>query len=236
MQTLTRPSYSPTNNNTGDSQALRVAVLAVILFALSGLITGFAFGAFVHFSPTRTASSPTSINTTQQKTGGTTPVTTPQTNPQSLGLPLIQSYSYNEIANGTTIYKVVVQVTNQRNGPLAAGKALSVSGITCKLWLVQRIPDKKALNIPTSTLKNVQAIQSPITGYINDRPVSEISGLNFDPTTSQTQLSNTKGQATWQYQISPSVAPGNYDLVALTDWDGVHFNWSWYNIVISQAN
>lgn len=210
--------------------------MAIILFALSGLITGFAFGAFVHFSPVRTASSPTSINTSQQKTGGTTPVTTPKVTPQSLGLPLIKSYSYNEIANGTTVYTVVVQVTDQKQGPLAAGTALPDSGITCKLWLVQRIPEKKSFNIPTSTLKNIQTIQNPITGYVNNHPVSEVSGLNFDPTTAQTQLSNTKGQVTWQYQVSPSVASGDYDLVVLTDWDGVHFNWSWYNIVISQAN
>ncbi len=236
MQTLTRPSYSPTHNNTGDSQALRVAVLAVILFALSGLITGFAFGAFVHFSPTKTNNPTTSINTSQQKTGGTTPGTTPQVKPVALGLPLLKPYSYSETADGATWYSATVQITDTKHGLYSWGNPYSASGVTCKLWLVQHFPDKAKFDIPLSTRQNISELENPITGTVNNHSVSEVSGLNFDPSTPQTQLCHTNGQATWKYQVSPSVTAGKYDLIVLTDWDGKVSNWSWYDITINQAS
>lgn len=236
MQTLTRPSFSPTNNNTGDSQALRVAVMAAILFALSGLITGFAFGAFVHFSPAKTNNPTTSINTSQQKTGSTAPVTTPQVKPVAIGLPLLKPYSYSETADGATWYSATVQVTDITKGLYSWGNSYSASGITCKLWLVQHFPDNAKFGIPLSIRQNIQAIPGPITGTVNNQSFPEISGLNFDPNTPQTQLCHTNGQATWKYQVSPSVKAGKYDLVVLTDWDGKVSNWSWYDIKVTQAS
>lgn len=235
MQTLTRPNYSPASrSNPGNSQAVRVAVLAVILFALSGLITGFAFGAFVHLSPAKTASSPTNITTAQQNTGNTTTATTKKVRVVPLGFPSLQSYAYNEIADGTTVYSATLQATDKRNGN-TWGNPEHASGITCKLWLVHHFSDKGVLDIPLSTLQNIQSLQNPITGQVNGRAYPEISALNFNGM-SQTQTSNASGQATWKYTVSPSVKAGNYYLVALTDWDGKAFNWSWYDITIKQAD
>lgn len=238
MQTLTRPDYSPARSNPGDSQALKVAMMAVMLFALSGLITGFAFGAFVHFSPAKSPNSTNGITTTQQNTGSTTNATPQKAKPVPLGLPLLKGYSYSEIANGTTYYSASVQVTDAKTpkGVYTWGNPLSASGITCKLWLVQRIPPKKILNIPSSTRGNIQSLQNPITGQVGDRSFAEITGLSFDPSTPQTQNCNASGQATWKYQVSQSVTAGNYDLVVLTDWAGKISNWSWYNITINQAD
>ncbi len=231
MQTLTKPSYSPTHNNTGDSQALRVAVLAVILFALSGLITGFAFGAFVHFSPARTTSSPTSINTSQQKTGsGTTPTTVPKINPKPLGVPLTTISAYTEIADGSTSYTVKTQVTDQTNGTASAGKQLQASGITCKLWLTK---DKNVTPMLTANNnqipRSIDALAQPFRDEIQ-------GGLNFAPNTPQTQMCNSSGQASWNYTINPSLKPGHYTLAVITDWDGQHYNWGWQYITITQAS
>ncbi|HLI07562.1 MAG TPA: hypothetical protein VKV40_13410 [Ktedonobacteraceae bacterium] len=235
MQTLTRPNYSPTNSNPTDAQALRVAVLAVILFALSGLITGFAFGAFVHFSPARKASTTTNITTVQQKTGNKTPVATQTVQVQALGWPIMTLSSYIEKADNNTPYSVSIQVTDKKKGN-TWGNPLPASGITCKLWLVQRIPSKKTLDIPFSILQNTQSLQSPITGQVGGQPYPEISGLSFNPGMPQVQLSKPGGQVTWKYQVSQSIKAGNYDLVALTDWDGKAFNWSWVNIEITDAD
>ena len=233
MQTLTRPNYSPvTKSNPGDSQAVRVAVLAFILFALSGLIIGFAFGAFVHFSPAKTANSTTNITTIQQKTGNT-PVVTKKVHVVPLGFPSLQSYTYSEVAGGTTVYSATLQATDKSKGN-SWGNPVHASGITCKLWLVHHFA-KGALNIPLSALQNIQSLQNPITGQVNGRAYPEVSALNFDGT-SQTQTCNANGQATWKYTVSQSVKAGNYYLVALTDWNGQAFNWSWYDITIKQAN
>ena len=40
----------------------------------------------------------------------------------------------------------------------------------------------------------------------------------------------------WNYTVAQSVDPGTYYLMVLTDWDGVHFNWSWVNMTIKKAN
>lgn len=234
MQTLTRPDYPPASrSNPGASQAVRVAVLAVILFALSGLITGFAFGAFVHFSPTKTASSTTNVSTIQQNTGNTTTATTKKVHVVPLGFPSLQTYTYSEVANGTTVYSATLQATDKSKGN-TWGNPEHASGITCKLWLVHHF-SKGILNIPLSTLQNIQSLQNPITGQVNGRSYPEVSALNFDGT-SQTQTCNASGQATWKYTVSQSVKAGNYYMVALTDWDGKAFNWSWYDITIKQAD
>ena len=149
---------------------------------------------------------------------------------------MLKGYSYSEIANGTTSYSATVQVTDTSKGLVSWGNAKPVSGITCKLWLVKRIPQNKVFTIPASTRGNVQSLQNPITGQVNDQSFPEIPGLSFASNTSQTQVSNGEGQVTWKYHGSPSVKAGNYDLVILTDWSGKTSNWSWYDITIQRAD
>jgi hypothetical protein len=230
MQTLTRPNYSPANSNTTDSQALRVAVLAVILFALSGLITGFAFGAFVHFSPAKTSNATNNITTIQQKTGSATPIVTRKANPIPLGVPSTLSSSYIETADGSTVYNVKTQVTDQANGVATQGKALQASGITCKLWLTK---DK---NVTDMLKENNYQIPKSVTALQQPFPDEVQGGLVFANNTPQTQMCNSSGQASWSYTINPSVKSGRYTLAVITDWDGQHFNWGWVYITIKQTN
>ncbi len=129
-------------------------------------------------------------------------------------------------ADGTS-YTLMTQAINAQNKPVHA------TDITCKLWLVKRIPTGTILDIPISVLKNVNTIPNPIVGSVNGRTFEEVDGLNFDNSTPQTHLCNANGQFTWKYQLSSSVDSGAYDLVVLTDWNGEFYNWAWINIEVS---
>ena len=134
--------------------------------------------------------------------------------------------SFVQKADGTT-YTLMTQAINAQNKPVHA------SDITCKLWLVHRIPDHIILDIPFSILKDVNAVSNPIPGTVNGRSFDEVvNGLNFDSSTPQTHFCNANGQFTWKYQLASSGEPGDYDLVVLTDWNGFYYNWAWINIDI----
>lgn len=228
MQTLTRPG--PVNINTGSSQTNTVTFVAVILFALSGLITGFAFGAFVHLSPAKTSGQNTNLVIKKQKTGDTTPAVVKTVQPVvPLGWPSITASVYTQIANGSTVYTTSVQVTDQSKGQ-ASGNAVHASGITCKIWLAK---DK---NINAMLREDNYKIPRTVSALNQPFPDEVPGGLNFATNTPQTQTCDANGTATWNYTISPTVAPGSYNLAAITDWDGKHYNWSWTIITIKQAS
>jgi len=207
------------NNVNGPSRS--IAVLAIILFALSGLISGFAVGGFLH---SRLGQSGTSGAGTTSEGQATKPPASHTSQPTALEYPSVDSYSTIERANGTTYTLTAHAISKQNN--------VNLSGITCKLWLVQRIPATKILEFQNSTLEDVNSIQSLITGSVDGRQFKEVNGLNFDSSTPQTHFCNANGQITWKYQVATSVDSGEYDLVVLTDWNGVRYSWSWRDIDI----
>ena len=229
MQTLTRPSFSPTSTSSRDSQARTIAVIAVMLFALSGLITGFAFGAFVHFAPPKTSNPTTGTTSIVQKSGDTTPTATKIVQPAvPLGWPEIIPSAYTQIADGSTSYSVKVQVTDQSKGQ-AIGKAIQASGITCKIWLTNKPTINTVLKANNNAIpRSINTLQQPF-------PDEAQGGLVFS-TDAQAQMCNANGQATWHYTLSPSLDPGSYLLAAITDWNGTHYNWSWVTITIKKAS
>ncbi len=202
------------------SQARTITLFAILLFALSGLVSGFAVGAF---GPPGTAQRSTvTPGTTSivQKIETHTPTVTAKARP--LGFPVIDQFSNPELANGTTIYSLSAHAVDQSIDK-GHGKAIHTAGITCRLWLIPVTQDPH--NIPSDRLKSPDTLQSiPFPG--------EVTGLIFDATTPQTQPCNASGQGIWRYQVSTSVTPGMYYLVVLTDWKGIHFNWSWIQLKI----
>jgi hypothetical protein len=216
----TLPAQRPTNNINGPSRS--IAVLAVILFALAGLMSGFAVGGFIHSKSGLSSTTGTSGTTSE---GQTTKSSSPPSHPVRLGFPQMNLSNDIQKADGTT-YTLTTQAINSQSQPVHA------SGITCKLWLVRRIPEGTILDIPISILKDVNAISNPIPGTVNGLSFNEVDGLNFDNSTPQTHLCNANGQFTWKYQLSSAVASGAYNLVVLTDWQGAYYNWAWINIVI----
>ncbi len=237
MQTITRERTTGAGSaNHASSPSQSIAIVAIILFALSGLISGFAIGAFIH---------PPKSSLTGANTSGTTPpiaeqspVTTrvshtPKTVP--LGWPVIEYFNNTETADGSTTYTFSAYPVDQ-SVDTGHGKQVYASGITCKAWLIQRIPGTSHLSLPIPTLQDISGIQNSITGTAKGQPYAEIPGLSFDASTPQTQACSARGVTNWKYQIATSVAPGKYNLVVLTDWDGKRFNWSWADVIIKKAD
>jgi len=230
IQSLSRPEAT----NTLSSQSRTIALFAIFLFALAGLISGFSVGAFVRPNLALPAlnsnqSVPRSITGQSQTTTHTPP--TPRF--VKLGWPVIPNYSPIEMADGSTTYTLIAYAVDQSIDP-GHGNPVHASGITFKLWLVERIPTGITFMLARQDLQKVGTIQNPLTGTVQDQPYQEIPGLNFDTGIQQTHPSNAKGKMTWKYQVSSSVAPGDYDLVVLSDWDGKYYNWSWANIEIKK--
>src|SRR5947199_4681228 len=129
MQTLS--SQHPNNIN---QQTRKIAVVAILLFAFSGLISGFAVGAFVHpKAKTGAGTGSTGSGTTPITQVTHTPSTVQTQTPAELGFPVIDKsvFVYYELANGQTPY------TYSAYAVYANGNRVHSPGITCKLWLTK---------------------------------------------------------------------------------------------------
>jgi hypothetical protein len=221
MQTL---SSQPPNRIS--QQTRKIAVFAVLLFALSGLISGFAVGAFMHTKTgtrTRIPTSRSGITPVTQITK--TPVSTTTTEHVNLALPVINQgdYSYFQIANGSTNYTFSAQIINKNKNPIQA------SDVTCKLWLTKEGDVNSILGADNYAIpRTIDTIQQPF-------PKEVVGAFNYIAPSQQIQPCAPIGKTTWNYTISQSVDPGTYNLVVLADWKGKSFDWSWVSIVIKKA-
>lgn len=229
MQLLPGQVGQPPVNNVRSSSRV-IIVIAILLFALSGLLTGFAVGAFVRTNPAGQSNPITRTTPTTGQSKGATP--TPKPRPVPLNPPIIDDVTNSiQVADGRTSYSVSARVVDKKSNPVHA------ADITCKLWLIKRVPDNAIIQFPdTKRLQNVTTLITPISGQVQGRTFDEIPGLIFSDATAQTRLCDANGQVKWTYTIDPSVVPGNYDLLVLTDWQGVHYNWSWANIKIKKGS
>jgi hypothetical protein len=113
---------------------------------------------------------------------------------------------------------------------------MQASGISCKLWLVTRIPANIGFTLPENRLQSLD-IENPLNGTVQGIPYPDVSGIMFDTSTPQVQSSNAQGQVTWRYRLNPSIQTNiGYDLVVLNDWEGKSYNWYWADIDITTAN
>lgn len=223
-------AWSGQNSSETLSTARKLTTTIILVFSLAGLIAGFAFGGLTSSRSNTTGPGSTKKSTpVVQGTGAVTPTATVQPIVELKPPTTLNLSASTQIANGATTYSITIQAITKQNTPIHA------TNITCKLWLVQQIPANQILNIDTKTLKVVSNLTSPITGTVNNQPSQDLGGLTFDQTTPQTGFCNANGQMTWKYTIASTVPAGNYDLVILTDWNGVHFNWAWDNITITAA-
>lgn len=206
------------------AQSRRIAIMAILLFGLSGLISGFAVGAFIHpkAATTTGTTGPGGVSSPASQTTKTS--NSPKVNPIEIGFPVFSQYAATETANGSTSYVLASYVVDTSKDA-GHGNPLHAAGITCKLW-IQHIPGDQTVHLPLDKLKSMD-VQNPLTA-------EEISGgLNF--TTPQIQQTNAHGQVTWKYSVSTNVQSGDYYLVVLMDWQGKHYNWSWVDITIKHA-
>jgi len=217
MQTLS--SQSP----AGISQKSRkIAVYAILLFALSGLISGFAVGAFV-----RPRIGPATTSTGSGTTPGAQSTKTSQsttTEHINLSFPVIADFSFAEVANSSTRYIFTAQILDKSKNPIQA------SDVMCKLWLT------KNGNVNPVLQANNDAIPRAIDQIQQPFPHEVANGLNFVSPSQQVQPCTPGGKTTWSYTISRSVGPGIYYLVVLADWKGKSYTWSWQSIKIKKAD
>jgi len=217
----------PNNQNNGPTRTQSLIITAITLFALSGLIIGFATGAVTR--PTQ-AAKPTAMPTTNTIAKQTNPTPTQtKVQPVQLGCPSIQQADGEGVANGTSTYAFQMQVVGTTNPKScdANTKPIQSSGITCKLW-ISKIPDNKIIQIPPSVLSDINAVKQPINGEVTD-------SLLFNSGTPQTQMCNGQGQGSWKFSVSPTAKHGTYYLVVLTDWNGQYSNWSWSNFTVKKT-
>jgi len=223
MQTAS--SQYPNNIN---QQTRKIAVVAILLFALSGLISGFAVGAFVH--PKAQTGSGTGTGNSGSKTtpiahATSTQGTTVVVENVNLDEPVIKQgdYPYFQIANGSTSYTLSALIRNKNKTPIQA------SDVTCRLWLTKNGDVNSILGA------NNYAIPRSIGTFQQPFPKETTGALSFIAPSQQVQFCAPNGQTTWTYTISPSVDSGTYYLVTLASWRGKSFNWYWVAIVIKKS-
>jgi hypothetical protein len=222
MQTVS--SQHPNNIN---QQTRKIATIAILLFALSGLISGFAVGAFVHpKAQTGTGTGATGSGTTPIVHATHTQGTTTGAGNVNLADPVIKQgdYPYTQIANGSTSYTLSALIVNKNNTPIQA------SDVTCRLWLtrdgdVNSVLGADDYHIPRS----IGTFQQPF-------PHETVGALNFIAPSQQVQFCAPNGKTSWTYTISPSIDAGTYYLVTLASWKGKSFNWYYVAIVIKKGD
>ncbi len=247
QQTVSRPQSNPNvgSNNSKNSHSSVVLILALLLFALSGLMTGFATGAF-----TRPKQPQQQVNKNHQATPP--PAVTQTKTPQQtstlsivpLGCPMQDRLFSPEVADGKTPYTFSVHATDRAAGTCNVNNnPLHASGITFKMWLIKRLPKNHGITFLPSAQSLLDNISSPTDGKLTDgsgkttdTDIQEIpQSLQFT-NTAQAQQSDSQGHVTWQYTVSPDVPNGDYNLVVLADSAGKSYNWSWFQIDIKKAS
>ena len=217
MQTLS--GQGSANNLKNQSRA--IAVISIILFAIAGLLSGFAVSAFTRPVQQQLANNTGTTLTPPQQKPAHTPTATSHTQlPFAMNPPAIQQAQYIELANESTTYNVTAQAVDKKGQPIYS------QSITCKLWLTE--DNNVNANMPASRLVSVDTLAQPFP--------KEEGVLNFAATTPQTQPCNSNGQGQWSYTVSPSIKHGIYYLVVLMDWGGIHYNWSWVAINIKKGD
>ena len=233
MQPAASRQPNPNFRATGNSRSTLIAILALFLFALSGLMTGFATGAFTRTKQTAQQNNNNNNKTSSSGKTAATPVQTqaPQVTQTpnilvvGLGCPHILQYSFQEVRG--TSYQVHAQITDKSaECKSGGGKPLHITGITCRLWLTK--DNNFGENIPGDRIKSVNTLQQAF-------PKEEQDALNFNAS-QQVQPCNAQGPTIWNYQLSPSLDKGTYYLIILTDWQGTLYNWSARAITVTKAD
>jgi hypothetical protein len=228
QQLASRPRPDVQANNKGAAPRSQIVlIVALLLFAVAGLSSGFFIGAMGRPKPQKSAANTQSGIVAQSSPAAPTATThtTPATTIVPLGYP-VSNVPYNQIADGTTTYTVTAYPVDQSIDK-GHGKQVHATDITCKLFLTK---EKNITNALLSSkgdqLKNVALLSQPL-------PDEESNVLQFQGT-QQTKACAAQGNTVWNYQIAPTLRAGIYYVVVLTDWEGQRFNWYQSQISITK--
>jgi hypothetical protein len=239
-----RPQPDQQANRGGAPRSQVVLIVALLLFSVAGLASGFSVGALTGKTSKIATPAPITNIMPPQKGQDTTP--TPKTTVKviPLGCPQATQGSsiyqgLSQVSNGVTSYTFIAQARNQAGGKCntQTNQPIHAAGITFKLWLIKHIPAGKVFNFTQNEINNVlphvDQLGQSLGGKVDDKDSPELANeLQFS--TQQVQQSNNQGQATWHYKINPDLKDGKYTLVVLANWQGTSYNWSWYDLVVKK--
>jgi hypothetical protein len=209
---------------SGTPQAQPIIIIAITLFAFSGIMVGFTVGAFARFArPPATDQNQTNI------TNHTTPTPTPTPSPTNpvvihLGPPELTAPNPTN-RNGTLVYSESIRAKDKAGST----KPVTADGITCRIWLV---PGEA--NVTDDLNHNLDQLRHPET-FNQPFPREVPNALVFEPSTLSETQPCVQGSAQWKFTISPSVSKGDYSLVGLTDWQGKSYNWTWWKLTVADG-
>lgn len=218
----------PKQNLNGNNQTQKIVITAITLFALSGLMMGFAVGAFTRsHKPTATTQTVMPPALTKQPTPQ--PTTAPTVDVAAVGIscPITSPSAISQVADGNTNYTLSAEIQDQSISkdpvPCGTGKDLHTAGLICKIWLTRNQDSLKRL--AREQLSPVSNLQNPFPGEVQ-------GAFQFTGNQQQVQPCNQTGLTTWSYTLSPTLKSGTYFLAVVADWQGQVFNWRWDNITI----
>jgi hypothetical protein len=218
----------PNQNLNGNNQTQKIVITAITLFALSGLMMGFAVGAFTRPHKQATVQ-PTVVTTSVAKQPTPQPTTTPAVNVAAVGIscPIITPSAISQVADGNTGYTLSAEIQDQSISkdpvPCGTGKDLHAAGLMCKIWLTRS----------QDSLRNLSKEQlSPVSNLQNTFPGEVQNAFQFTSNQQQVQQCSLTGLTTWNYKLSSTLKSGTYYLAVVADWQGTVFNWTWKGITI----
>jgi hypothetical protein len=231
-----RPQPDQQANRGGAPRSQVILIVALLLFSVAGLASGFSVGAL-----TRTQHN--NQNNTQPVTS-IQPPTKQQVTPQvtktvdliAVGIgcpkPITPIPSAAQIADSTTTYTVEAQIVDksiEKKSACGIGKALKAPGITCKIWITK----------DQDSLRHLKETSNKLLTDLNKLPDAfpheNTNTLLFNGS-SQVQNCNPNGTTNWKYSIASNTDPGTYFIAVLADWKGILQNWAWIQINIMKAN
>ncbi len=225
QQVTSQPQPNPNFRAGGNSRSTTILILALLLFALAGTLSGFATGAFTRPKHVQTvvvnkikSSPPTVIVQTQTPNATATPEVT------KLGLPIVTQYVPAETPDNTTSYTVAAYPIDQ-----TTGKQAQAADITCKIWLTNDDHATATLLASQDQLRSLQAVSGVL-------PTELPNSLTFTSSTPQIQMCSANGPTNWTYTVSSSVNPGKYFLMILVDYKGNVYNWIARQINVKKAS
>lgn len=207
-----------------------ITFYTLLCFSLAGLIMGFAIGGFAGHLLNSSAAGSSSFASSAPALTRHDPNHATTATPENifLGLPGIAAgdYTFQERADETTRYRLAVQVINKAdNTPITATDAV------CRLWLTDDLQaTTDALNANNFAIpRNPNTFNLPF-------PQEVVDALNFASASPQTQPCAANGKTIWTYTLAASVPHGTYYLAVLSDWKGIHYNWSLVAINVHDGN
>jgi hypothetical protein len=235
-----KPQPDQQANRGGAPRSQVILIVALLLFSVAGLASGFSVGALTgKISKTATPAPITNIMP-PVKGQSATPIPKSTVKVIPLGCPQVLPSSsiymgLSQLPDGATSYTFSAQAVDTKGDQpgkgiycAAANQSIHMTGITFKLWIIKHVGNK------TLTFPNLGKITQPIAGKVNGKDFPELQNELQFGTTPQIQQSNNQGQVTWKYKINPDLKDGTYTLVVLTDWQGKTSNWSWRDLVVKK--